>query len=94
MSMTDTQWRAAIDTELCALAEQLERGCDIAPSRRWQLEGFIAAAQADGIGPAELLRWCEPHRSAYIEVEIDGARNSLRFDFRQKRAPVYPSAPS
>lgn len=88
-------WRVAIDAELDDLVRQLRAGFDVAPARCARLEGAIAAAIAAGLVPAAILHRHVRDRlqgcPAIAEVGADGA---LMLHLRQRRAPVYPSAPA
>lgn len=90
--MTDSaRWFALIDAQLRDLWLKLERNVDIAPAQRLQLEGFIAAAHADGVDLDELLKFCARHAPPNCAIRIDAQRKTLQLDCWQQRAPVYPS---
>ncbi len=89
--MISSHWMGLIDAELNPLFAQLGQGFDIAPARRFQLEGLLAAARADGAGLDELLQFCRRNAPSNCEMRIDPQRQSLQLNFWQQRAPVYPS---
>lgn len=90
--MTDSaRWFTLIDAQLRELRSKLEQNIDIAPAQRLQLEGFIAAAHADGVDLDELLRFCMRLALPNCAIRIDEQQKTLQFDCWQQRAPVYPS---
>jgi hypothetical protein len=90
--MTDSaRWFALIEAQLHELKSKLERNIDIAPAQRLQLEGFIAAAHADGVELDELLRFCARQMPPNCVTRIDEQHKALQIDCWQQRAPVYPS---
>lgn len=90
--MTDSaRWFPLIEAQLRELQLKLEQNIDIAPAQRLQLEGFIAAAHADGVDLDELLQLCSRHAPSNCAIRIDAQQKTLQFDCWQQRAPVYPS---
>lgn len=91
--MTDSvRWFALIDAQFRDLRAKFDQNVDVAPAQRLQLEGFIAAAHADGVDLDELLQFCTRLASPNCAIRIDEGRNMLQLDCWQQRAPVYPSA--
>lgn len=91
-NMTDAvRWFDLIDAQFGDLRLMLERNVDVAPARRLQLEGFIAAAHADGVGLDELLQFCTRIAPPNCAIRIDARQKTLQIDCWQQRAPVYPS---
>lgn len=91
METATVRWLPLIDAQLRDIFVKLEQDFDIAPAQRFRLEGFVAAAHADGVALDELLQFCVRALPPHCAVRIDAEHKSLQFDFWQKRAPVYPS---
>ncbi len=80
---------AALQQQLQALVQQLRVGMDVAPAQRLRLEGIAAALIASGADIDAVEQICVTAGAEAIAVVRDG--DSLRFDCRQQRAPVYPT---
>ena len=74
---------------LAAAAREVRDGMDVAPAQLARLEGLAAALIAAGSDRDSLARACGIAGGDAIAVIADG--DLLRFDCRQRRAPVYPS---
>lgn len=85
------RWFELIDAELQKLFRRIEQGLDVSPAQRFQMEGFIAAAHADGIELEELLQFCGRNAPQNCAIRIDPDCGFLQFDIWQTRAPVFPS---
>ncbi len=80
---------ANLQQQLNVVVQQLGAGLDVAPAQRSRLEGFAAALIADGADVDAIEQICVAAGAGVVTVVRDG--NSLRFDCRQQRAPVYPT---
>ena len=84
----EARWLPLIETQLREILTKLDRALDVAPALRFRLEGFTAAAHADGVALDELLQFCVRALPLPCTVRIDRDHRTLQFDFWQKRAPV------
>jgi hypothetical protein len=85
------RWFELIDAELQKTFGRVGQGLDVVPAQRFQMEGFIAAAHADGIELDELLQFCICNAPQNCAIRINPDRTTLQFDIWQTRAPVFPS---
>lgn len=84
---------AALRAQLEALSAQLHAGFDVAPAQRLRAEGYAAALLSAGINADELMRFCTNAIANSAALTVSRRGDTLQFDCRQQRAPVYPSAP-
>jgi hypothetical protein len=88
--LIENSLKAAFESRLREIVDQLRANRDVAPAQRLQLEGMAAALIAAGIDVDALAQICSRIGADFIVATRIG--NALHFDCWQQRAPVYPSA--